>query len=153
MSKHEVRLTAAGTRPASEAAAPVRRDCHAADPAPIWFVLDAVETMDLLEFYAAYRTDGHGRAAHAPAMMVALLLYSYSCGERSARVIERRCREDVPTRAICSNRVPDHTTIARFRVRHEQALARLFTQILGPVRPRGIGVGRGGGVGWHGDQR
>jgi len=35
----------------------------------VWFVLDAVETMDLSEFYAAYRADGHGRAAHDPAMM------------------------------------------------------------------------------------
>jgi transposase len=104
----------------------------------VWFVLDAVETMDLSEFYGAYRADGHGRAAHDPAMMVALLLYSYACGERSARVIERRCREDVPTRVICSNRVPDHTTIARFRVRHERALARLFTQILGLCARAGL---------------
>ena len=28
-----------------------------------WFVLDAVEQMDLAAFYAAYRADGHGRAA------------------------------------------------------------------------------------------
>lgn len=104
----------------------------------VWFVLDAVGTMELSEFYASYRADGHGRAAHDPAMMVALLLYSYSCGERSARVIERRCREDVPTRVICSNRVPDHTTIARFRVRHEAALARLFTQVLGLCARAGL---------------
>jgi transposase len=104
----------------------------------VWFVLDAVETMDLSEFYAAYRADGHGRAAHDPGMMVALLLYSYACGERSARVIERRCREDVPTRVVCANRVPDHTTIARFRVRHEAALSRMFTQILGLCARAGL---------------
>jgi len=39
-----------------------------------WLVLDAVEEMDLSAFYASYRHDGHGRAAHEPAMMVALLL-------------------------------------------------------------------------------
>jgi transposase len=104
----------------------------------VWFVLDAVETMDLDEFYAAYRADGHGRAAHDPVMMVALLLYSYAVGERSSRAIERRCREDVPTRVICANRVPDHTTIARFRARHEQALARMFTQILGLCARAGL---------------
>jgi hypothetical protein len=27
-----------------------------------WFVIDAVERMDLAAFYAAYRADGHGRA-------------------------------------------------------------------------------------------
>ena len=63
-------------------------------------------------------------------MMVALLLYSYALGQRSSRAIERRCREDVPTRVICANQVPDHTTIARFRARHQEALARTFTQVL-----------------------
>jgi hypothetical protein len=34
-----------------------------------WFVLDAVEEMDLDRFYADYRADGHGRAAYEPSMM------------------------------------------------------------------------------------
>ena len=62
--------------------------------------------------------------------MVALLLYSYAVGERSSRRIERRCVEDVATRVICANRAPDHTTIARFRRRHEAALAELFGEVL-----------------------
>jgi transposase len=45
-----------------------------------WFVLAAAEEMDLSAFYASYRSDGHGRAAHEPAMMVALLLYAYCKG-------------------------------------------------------------------------
>ena len=95
-----------------------------------WLVIDVVGEIDLGAFYRAYRVDGHGRAAHDPAMMVALLLYSYAIGQRSSRAIERRCREDVPTRVICANQVPDHTTIARFRARHQQALAQTFTQVL-----------------------
>jgi transposase len=95
-----------------------------------WFVLDAVEEMDLNAFYGAYRDDGWGRAAFEPAMMVALLLYAYAVGERSSRGIERRCREDVGFRVITANRIPDHATIARFRVRHEQALADTFVQAL-----------------------
>src|SRR5689334_15102852 len=63
-------------------------------------------------------------------MMVALLLYAYAVGERSSRQIERRCREDVAFRVITANRIPDHATIARFRARHEQALASTFTQLL-----------------------
>jgi transposase len=54
-----------------------------------WFVLDAVEAMDLAGFLAGYRDDGWGRAAHDPAMMVALLVYAYAIGERSSRRIER----------------------------------------------------------------
>jgi transposase len=62
-----------------------------------WFVLDAVEEMNLDAFYSAYRADGHGRAAHEPRMMVALLLYAYARGERSSRAIERHCTRTSPT--------------------------------------------------------
>src|SRR5918992_1434224 len=95
-----------------------------------WFVIDAVAQLDLAAFHAAYRADGHGRPAHDPAMMVALLLYGYAIGERSSRRLERRCVEDVAIRVICANQTPDHTTIARFRQRHEAALAGLFGEVL-----------------------
>jgi transposase len=95
-----------------------------------WFVIEAVEALDLRGFYAAYRWDGHGRAAHDPQMMVALVVYAYAIGERSSRAIERRLREDIAFRVIAAGQVPDHATIARFRVRHEQALAELFSQVL-----------------------
>jgi transposase len=103
-----------------------------------WFVIDAVAQLDLSAFYAAYRADGHGRAAHDPAMMVALLLYCYAIGERSSRRLERRCIEDVATRVICANQVPDHTTIARFRQRHETALAELFGEVLALCAQAGL---------------
>src|SRR3954452_5043724 len=95
-----------------------------------WFVLDAVDAMDLTPFLADYRDDGWGRAAHDPAMMVALLVYAYAIGERSSRRVERRCHEDVAVRVITANQAPDHTTIARFRQRHERALGELFGDVL-----------------------
>ena len=95
-----------------------------------WFVLDAVDEIDLSAFYGAYRKDGWGRAAFEPQMMVALLLYAYAVGERSSRGIERRCREDVAFRVLTANQIPDHATIARFRARHEQPLADTFAQVL-----------------------
>ena len=103
-----------------------------------WFVIDAVAQLDLSAFYAAYRADGHGRAAHDPAMMVALLLYGYALGERSSRRVERRCVEDVATRVICANQAPDHATIARFRQRHEAALAGLFGEVLALCAAAGL---------------
>src|SRR3954452_3671181 len=103
-----------------------------------WFVIEAVGQLDLSAFYAGYRADGHGRAAHDPAMMVALLLYCYAIGERSSRRIERRCVEDVATRVICANQTPDHTTIARFRQRHETALAGLFSEVLALCAEAGL---------------
>jgi transposase len=103
-----------------------------------WFVIDAVAALDLTPFYAAYRDNGQGRAAHDPAMMVTLLLYSYAIGERSSRRIERRCVEDVATRVICANQRPDHTTIARFRQRHEGALAELLGEALALCAEAGL---------------
>jgi len=103
-----------------------------------WFVIDAVAAFDLGAFYAAYRLDGHGRPAHDPAMMVALLLYGYAIGERSSRRLERRCIEDVATRVICANQAPDHTTIARFRQRHETALGELFGEVLALCAEAGL---------------
>src|SRR5437773_7920888 len=80
-----------------------------------WFVIDAVEAFDLEPFYADYRRDGHGRAAHDPQMMVCLLLYAYATGTRSSRMIERHLQDDVAYRVIAAGQAPDHATIARFR--------------------------------------
>ena len=107
-----------------------------------WFVLDAVAEMDLAAFYAAYRDDGWGRAAHDPAMMVALFVYAYAIGVRSSRAIERRCRDDVAFRVITANQAPDHATIARFRVRHEAAIAGLFGEVLALCARSRPGQGR-----------
>lgn len=103
-----------------------------------WFVIDAVAELDLEPFYASYRADGHGAAAHDPQMMVTLFAYAYAVGDRSSRGIERRCREDVAFRVICANQAPDHATIARFRVRHQEALADLFGGVLGLCAKAGI---------------
>ena len=94
------------------------------------FVIEVVERLDLTAFYGAYRADGSGRAAHDPAMMVALVLYNYAVGVRSSRAIERRCVEDVACRFIAANRAPDHVTINRFRSRHQAALSGLFGEVL-----------------------
>jgi transposase len=103
-----------------------------------WFVLDAVADFDLTAFYAVYREDGRSRPAYEPSMMVALLLYAYSRGVRSARAIERACEEDVAYRVIAAHQKPDHATIARFVERHEQALAGLFGSVLGMCAQAGL---------------
>src|SRR5436305_2015977 len=95
-----------------------------------WFVIDAVGQMDLSAFYGSYRADGHGRAAYEPSMMVTLVLYAFASDVRCSRAIERDCRQDVAYRVITGNVVPDHATIARFIVRHQDALADLFSEVL-----------------------
>jgi transposase len=104
----------------------------------VFVVLDAVAAVDLGAFYARYRADGHGRAAFDPEMMVALLLYGYCQGERSSRVIEKRCVRDVGYRVITGGLRPDHPTVARFRACHQGALGGLFSQVLRLLAAEGM---------------
>jgi hypothetical protein len=71
-------------------------------------------------------------------MMVALFVYAYAIGVRSSRAIERRSHDDVAFRVMTANRAPDHATIARFRVRHEAAIAGLFGEVLGLCARSGL---------------
>jgi len=95
-----------------------------------WFMLDAVEAIDLTKFYLKYRSDGWGRAAYDPQMMVSLLLYAYCLGVRSSRQIEGACEVDVAFRVITGNLKPDYSTICRFRSENERELGVLFTEVL-----------------------
>jgi transposase len=103
-----------------------------------WFVLDVVEELDVSAFLDGYRADGRGGAAYDPAVMLALLIYAYSVGERSSRRIERRCVEDVAFRVVAANVQPDHATIARFRAAHEDAIAGIFGQVLALCASAGV---------------
>src|SRR3954452_18081796 len=103
-----------------------------------WFVLGAVESMELEAFYGAYRADGRSRPAFDPAMMVALILYAYARGNRRSRAIERACVEDIAYRVIAAQSKPDHATIARFVERHQDALGELFGAVLGLCARAGL---------------
>lgn len=102
------------------------------------FVIDAVGQLDLAAFCERYGHGARGRPAYPPEVMVGLMLYAYSRGVRSSRVIERRCVEDVAFRVICANLLPDHATIARFRAEHERALEGLFGQVLAMCERAGL---------------
>lgn len=103
-----------------------------------WFIVDAVEEMELGEFYAVYRNDGWGAAAYDPSMMVGVLLYAYCRGVRSSRRIAQCLEEDVGFRVVAANQQPDFRTIARFRADHEEGLKRLFVQVLRMCREAGL---------------
>jgi transposase len=103
-----------------------------------WFILDAVEQLDMAGFYAVYRNDGWGAAAYDPGMMVGVLLYAYCQGIRSSRKIDRALERDVGFRVVAANQQPDFRTICRFRSEHEKALERLFVQVLRLCREAGL---------------
>ena len=95
-----------------------------------WFVIEAVRGWIWRRSMRRIARMVMGGAAYDPAMMVALLLYAYSREVRSSRgssVLSAGHRLSGDR----GNRVPDHATIARFMVRHEAALAELFSAVLG----------------------
>ena len=95
-----------------------------------YFVREMVrDDMDLSEVYDAYG-DLRGQPPYHPAMMVALLQYGYARGVYSSRRLERACQERMDFMAVTGMARPDHSTIAEFRKRHREALARLFVQVL-----------------------
>jgi hypothetical protein len=70
--------------------------------------------------------------------MVGLLLHAYCVGIRSSRQIERACGEDVAFKVITAMQVPDHSTIAEFRRRHEDLIAELFVEVLSLCAEAGL---------------
>ncbi|MEA2592098.1 MAG: hypothetical protein QOD62_1929 [Actinomycetota bacterium] len=99
---------------------------------PVWFFIETIESMRprLGTLYTRYRSDGWGRAAFEPSMMLTLLCFAYFNKVIHSRKIERLCRQDVAFRVITANRVPDHATIARFRQANRPAMKELFTEVL-----------------------
>jgi len=94
------------------------------------FVVSLVrESLELRAIYAAYSGE-KGQPPYDPAMMVALLLYSYAVGLYSSRRIARACAERTDFLMIVALDAPDFRTISEFRRRHLAALSALFVQVL-----------------------
>jgi transposase len=87
------------------------------------------EELDLSAIMASYKGE-KGQPPYHPAMMVALLLYSYAVGLYSSRRIAKACMERVDFMAIVALQAPDFRTISEFRRRHLAALSALFVQVL-----------------------
>jgi resuscitation-promoting factor RpfB len=95
------------------------------------------EHLDLVPIRSAY-TERRGAPPYDPRPMVCILLYAYTVGVRSSRVIERGCVEDVPFRWLAAGTAPDYRAIIRFRRRHLFALGHLFVQAFGLCQAAGI---------------
>ena len=94
------------------------------------FVAELVdEVLDLSPILASY-TEKRGQPPYDPRLMVRLLIYGYTTGVRSSRAMERKCVDDVAFRYLAAGAGPDYRSISRFRARHLDALAGIFTQSL-----------------------
>jgi transposase len=77
---------------------------------------EAMEALDWQGFEASYADTG--RPAYPPKVMCKLLVYGYSKGIRSSRVLEEMARHDQRYIWLAGGLRPDHATIARFRKEH-----------------------------------
>ena len=102
------------------------------------FVVSLVrESLELKAIYAAYRGE-KGQPPYDPAMMVALLLYSYAVGLYSSRRIARACAERTDFIMTVALDAPDFRTISEFRRRHLGSLSALFVQVLRLAEQAGL---------------
>jgi len=96
-----------------------------------------LESLDLTAIVGEY-DELRGNPPYHPAMMTALLLYTYSQGICSSRRIARACEERVDYMAVTGLSKPDFHTISEFRKRHLKALSELFVQVLRLCREAGM---------------
>lgn len=95
-----------------------------------FFVSDTVDALELGAFEARYGSEGPGKQAFDPQMMVKVLVYAYATGTFSSRKIARKLQEDVAFRLLAADNFPAHRTISDFRQRHLAEFRELFVQIV-----------------------
>lgn len=104
----------------------------------VHFVRNLVmEELDLSAILDSYKEE-RGYPPYHPAMMTAVLLYSYCQGIYSSRRIARACGERVDFMAVVGMDAPDFRTVNDFRKRHLKALGGLFGQVLRLCRKAGL---------------
>jgi len=102
----------------------------------VHFILDVVEQVDTSGFSVNVR--GTGSKQYPPSMLLALLVYCYSTGRFSSRVIEEASWCDVAVRYICAGTHPDHETICTFRRVNRKAFEQFFVHVLEVAAPSGV---------------
>ena len=104
----------------------------------VHFVRNLVlEQLDLSEIMGQYQEE-RGYPPMHPAMMTALVLYSYCQGIYSSRRIARACKQRVDYMALTGMQKPDFRTVNLFRQRHLEALGGLFQQVLRLCQKAGL---------------
>lgn len=91
--------------------------------------LDKLDVTPLMQGYSK-----QGRKALHPRLMLSLVLYGLSQGQRSLRELEHLARRDLGAQWLCGGECPDHSTLGKFLVRHADELGQLaFGQVLAEV--------------------
>jgi transposase len=86
--------------------------------------------IDLSVFSDRYKNDDGGAPAYDPAILLKIILFGYSKGITSSRVIEQLCREHVVFMALSADSTPHFTTIANFVSSLSAEIVRIFRDVL-----------------------
>jgi transposase len=97
--------------------------------------------IDWSHFDARFQNDATGAPAYPPALLLKVVLFAYSQGIVSSRQIERACQEHVTFIALCGDRAPHFTTIAKFVSSLGEDIARVFAAVLAVCDSQGL-IGR-----------
>jgi transposase len=103
-----------------------------------WFVIDAVEQLDIDALLDKYRTCGKGEQAYPPRVMLALLIYGYCTGTFASRKIAAQIDDSVAFRVIAAGLTPSHRTICRFREDNLDEFQKLFVQVVQLAKEAGL---------------
>jgi transposase len=107
---------------------------------PVRAIWELVGRLNLEPFYAAIEAiEGvAGRPVWDPQLLICLWVYAYKEGVNSAREIERLCTYHPAYQWLTGLEVVNYHTLADFRVEHQEALDRLFIEVLGVLSHEGL---------------
>ena len=103
-----------------------------------WFIIDAVEQLNIDALLDEYRVGGKGEKAYPPRVMLALLIYGYCTGTFASRKIAAQIEDSVAFRVIAAGLSPAHRTICRFREENLDEFQRLFVQVVQLAQEAGL---------------
>lgn len=107
---------------------------------PVRAICAMVDRLDLSAFEALIRArECHpGRPATDPRVLVALWIYATAEGVAEARELDRFCKLHAAYQWICGGVPVDYHLLSDFRVKHEEALEGLMSQVLGVLAHQGL---------------
>ena len=108
------------------------------EDAPVRLTNAQLEELDYRKLYEAYSPRGR-KSVTDPRVLFKVLVYGYQCGIYTARKLEEACRYRIDFQWLLGEeKVPDHSTIARFRTgRCMEAVEDLFYQYVKYLEEQG----------------
>ena len=107
---------------------------------PVRAIWELVEQRDLSSFYAKIEAvEGEaGCPAWDPRVLISLWLYAYSQAVSSARELTELCRYSPAYQWLTGLEVINYHTLSDFRMEHQEALDKLFIELLAVLSHEGL---------------